>query len=132
MFNPDEAMDNKPYILFIEDERPMIELVRETLKFGGFEVVGVTTGQAGLTQMQGRRPDLLLLDLMMPGMSGWDVYRAMQADPHLAGVPVIVITARVLEHGLQIVADLPPVADYITKPFAPERLIRSVQKLLPG
>ena len=120
-------MNNKPYILYIEDERPMIELVRETLKLGGFEVIGVTSGQAGLEQMQARRPDL-----MMPRMSGWDVYRAMQADPHLAGVPVIVITARVPDQGLQLAADLPPVADYITKPFSPERLIRSVQNLLPG
>jgi CheY-like chemotaxis protein len=123
-------MDNKPYILYIEDERPMIELVRETLKFGGFEVVGTTSGQAGLDQMQARRPDLLLLDLMMPAMSGWDVYRAMQADPRLASVPVIVITARVLDQGLKLAADLPPVADYITKPFSPERLIRAVQNLL--
>ena len=124
-------MDNQPYILYIEDERPMIELVRESLKFAGYEVVGVTSGEQGLTQMQGRKPDLLLLDMMMPGLSGWDIYRSMKADAQLAGVPVIVITAKVLSQGRKIVEDLPPVDDYITKPFNPERLIRSVQNLLP-
>jgi CheY-like chemotaxis protein len=124
-------MDNQPYILYIEDERPMIELVRESLKFAGYEVVGVTSGEQGLTQMQARKPDLLLLDMMMPGLSGWDVYRSMKADARLAEVPVIVITAKVMSQGRKIVEDLPPVDDYITKPFNPERLIRSVQNLLP-
>jgi len=124
-------MDNQPYILYIEDERPMIELVRESLKFAGYEVVGVTSGEQGLAQMQARKPDLLLLDMMMPGLSGWDIYRSMKADAQLAEVPVIVITAKVLSQGRKIVEDLPPVDDYITKPFNPERLIRSVQNLLP-
>ena len=124
-------MDNQPYILYIEDERPMIELVRESLKFAGYEVVGVTSGEQGLTQMQARTPDLLLLDMMMPGLSGWDVYRSMKADARLAEVPVIVITTKVMSQGRKIVEDLPPVDDYITKPFNPERLIRSVQNLLP-
>jgi DNA-binding response OmpR family regulator len=125
-------MDREPYIIYIEDERPMIELVRETLKFSGYQLVGVTSGQQGLTLMQERKPDLLLLDLMMPDVSGWDVYRAMKADAELSHVPVIVITAKVLESGRKIADDLPPVDDYITKPFGPDRLIRSVQNLLPG
>jgi CheY-like chemotaxis protein len=125
-------MDSEPYIIYIEDERPMIELVRETLKFSGYQLVGVTSGQEGLTLMQERKPDLLLLDLMMPEVSGWDVYRAMKADAELSEVPVIVITAKVLDGGRKIADDLPPVDDYITKPFGPDRLIRSVQNLLPG
>ena len=125
-------MANQAYILYIEDERPMIELVRESLKFAGYQVTGVTSGQAGLKLMEERKPDLLLLDLMMPKVSGWDVYRAMKADDRLAEVPVIVITARVLDRGRKISDDLPPVDDYITKPFNPEHLIRSVQNLLPG
>ena len=125
-------MDREPYIIYIEDERPMIELVRETLKFSGYRLTGVTSGQQGLALMQERKPDLLLLDLMMPDVSGWDVYRAMKADAELSDVPVIVITAKVLDGGRKIAEDLPPVDDYITKPFGPERLIRSVQSLLPA
>ena len=125
-------MDKKPYIIYIEDERPMIELVREALKFSGYPLVGATSGKQGLALMQERKPDLLLLDLMMPDVSGWDVYRSMKADAELRDVPVIVITAKVLESGRKIAEDLPPVDDYITKPFGPDRLIRSVQNLLPG
>lgn len=125
-------MDREPYIIYIEDERPVIELVRETLKFSGYELVGVTSGQQGLAMMRERKPDLLLLDLMMPEVSGWDVYRTMKADAELRDVPVIVITAKVLEGGRKIADNLPPVDDYITKPFGPDRLIRSVQSLLPA
>ena len=124
-------MNKEPYIIYIEDERPMIELVREALKFSGYPLVGVTSGKQGLALMKERKPDLLLLDLMMPGVSGWDVYRSMKADARLSDVPVIVITAKVLEGGRKIAEDLPPVDDYITKPFGPDHLIRSVQNLLP-
>ena len=75
-------------------------------------------------------PDLLLLDLMMPDFNGWDVYRVMKGDEELADIPVIVVTARVPQHGRILIEDLPPVEDYITKPFDVEQLIRSVQNLL--
>ena len=117
-------------ILYIEDERPVIDLVRQTLQVAGFEVIGVTSGEEGLAMMRQRKPDLLLLDLMMPDVSGWDVYRAMKSDDRLANIPVIVITSKVPEQGRHIVANLPPVDDYITKPFSIARLIRSVQSCL--
>ncbi|MEW5956645.1 MAG: response regulator [Chloroflexota bacterium] len=126
-------MADKPYILYIEDERPVIELVRQALQGMRLEVVGVTAAAEGLAAMRDHKPALLLLDLMMPDMSGWDLYRAMKADPNLAGIPVIVITAQVPETGCCIVPDLPPVDDYITKPFSVARLIRAVQNVLtPG
>jgi DNA-binding response OmpR family regulator len=121
----------EPFILYIEDERPVLDLVRQTLHISGLEVTGAGTGEEGLTLMHQRPPDLLLLDLMMPGVNGWHIYEQMKADETLAQVPVIVITAKVPEHGLTIVDGLPPVNDYITKPFGPERLLRSVQGLLP-
>ena len=124
-------MVEEPYILYIEDERPMIDLVRQALKFVGYQqVAGAVSGQKGLAMMRKRKPDLLLLDLMMPDVNGWDIYREMKADEDLADIPVIVITARVPEQGRYIVDDLPPVEDYITKPFDVERLTRSVQDLL--
>ncbi len=116
------------YILYIEDERPMLELVREALKMSGHNVIGALSGQEGLDMMQTRKPDLVLLDLMMSGLNGWDVYRAMKSDEGLADVPVIVVTAKVPRYGGRIIADLPPVDDYITKPFDVTRLIRSVDK----
>jgi DNA-binding response OmpR family regulator len=118
------------YILYIEDERPVIDLVREALKLAGYKVVGATSGQQGLSLMRERKPDLLLLDLMMPDINGWDVYREMKTDDELDDVPVIVVSAKIPESGKIIIKDLPPVDDYITKPFDVEQLIRSVKGLL--
>ena len=119
-----------PFILFIEDERPMLELVRQSVKMAGYTVTGATSGREGLDLMQQKKPDLLLLDLMMPGINGWDVYRSIKADAILADVPVIVITAKVPPADLVIVQGLPPAEDYITKPFDIASLIRAIEKLL--
>jgi DNA-binding response OmpR family regulator len=118
------------YILYIEDERPVIDLVREALKLAGYKVVGATSGKQGLILMRERKPDLLLLDLMMPDINGWDVYREMKTDEKLSDIPVIVVSAKVPERSNIIIEDLPPVEDYITKPFDVEQLIRSVKNLL--
>ena len=119
-----------PFILFIEDERPMLELVRQSVKLAGYTVTGATSGREGLDLMQQKKPDLLLLDLMMPGINGWDVYRSIKADAILVDVPVIVITAKVPPADLVIVQGLPPAEDYITKPFDIASLIRAIEKLL--
>jgi CheY-like chemotaxis protein len=123
-------MTTEPFILYIEDERPVIELVRQALRLSGLDIVGATSGEQGLEMMRERKPDVLLLDLMMPGVNGWDVYREMKADENLADIPVIVITAKVPKHGHNIIENLPPVDDYITKPFDVDHLLRSVQRFL--
>jgi DNA-binding response OmpR family regulator len=104
--------------------------IRQSLKLAGYNITGATSGQEGLDLMQGQRPDLLLLDLMMPGTNGWDIYRVMKADETLATVPVIVITAKVPARDLVIVEGLPPADDYVTKPFDIDSLVRAVEKLL--
>jgi CheY-like chemotaxis protein len=118
------------YVLYIEDERQVIDLVREALKLAGYKVVGATSGRQGLTMMKERKPDLLLLDLMMPDVNGWDVYREVKTDEQLADIPVVVISAKAPDEGNIIIKDLPPVDDYITKPFDVEDVIRSVKDLL--
>ena len=119
------------YILYIEDERPVIDLVRAGLSMSGYEVVGVEIGSEGLRLMRERKPSLLLLDLMMPETNGWQIYEAMKADPALADIPVIVVTSKIPEDdAYTIVEGLPPVDDYITKPFDMWRLVRSVEKIL--
>jgi adenylate cyclase len=123
-------MTQKPFILYIDDERPTLDLIAQALKLVGLEVTGVTSGQDGLARMRERKPDLVLLDLMMPYMSGWDVYQAIKTDEALADVPVILITARVPREDRIIVEGLPPVNDYITKPFDVKRLIRSVKQFV--
>ncbi|MCB0193964.1 MAG: response regulator [Anaerolineae bacterium] len=122
-------MPTESYILYIEDERPVFNLVREALKLSGHNVVGAISGREGLEIMRQNKPDLLLLDLMMPDMNGWDVYRQIKKDAELSDIPVIVVTAKVPQNNRIIVEGLPPVDDYITKPFDVERLIRAVQNL---
>jgi DNA-binding response OmpR family regulator len=80
--------------------------------------------------MKERKPDLLLLDLMMPNVNGWDVYREVKTDEQLADIPVIIVSAKVPDEGNVIIKDLPPADDYITKPFDVEDIIRSVKGLL--
>ncbi len=123
-------MTADPYILYIEDERPMMELVRQVLKTSGYNVVGADTGRKGLEVMRENKPNLLLLDLMMPDFNGWDVYREIKRDKVLANIPVIIITAKVPESNGIIVKDLPPVDDYITKPFEIAHLLRAVQTFM--
>ncbi len=125
-------MTTEAYILYIEDERPVLDLIVQALKLAGYNATGVTSGQEGLTLMHERKPDLVLLDLMMPQISGWEVYRAMKTNENLANIPVIVITARVPARDRVIVEGLPAVEDYITKPFDMKRLLRSIQDLLPA
>src|SRR5262245_10880263 len=106
----------EPFILYIEDERPMLELVRQSLKLAGLTVSGAASGRESLYLMSEKKPDLLLLDFMMPGINGWDVYRAIKADATLTHMPVIVITAKIPPTDLVIVEGLPPADDYVTKP----------------
>ncbi len=123
-------MPEEPFILCIDDERPTLDLIAQALKLVGYQVTGVTSGEQGLALMRRRKPDLLLLDLMMPQLNGWDIYRVMKSDENLSHIPVIVITARVPSYNRIIIDDLPPVDDYITKPFDVEHLIRSIQSFL--
>lgn len=117
-------------ILYIEDERPVLELVRQAFKMMGHTIAGATSGRQAMKLMERFTPRVVLLDLMMPDFNGWDVYREMKRDERLAGVPVIVVTAKVPNQGRTIIDDLPPVDDYITKPFDVEKLIRAVETFL--
>jgi CheY-like chemotaxis protein len=123
-------MATDPHILYIEDERPVLELARWALNLSGYKLSAAISGQQGLTMMRQRKPDLLLLDLMMRDFNGWDVYREIKNDAQLADIPVIVVTATSLEHSRTIIDDLPPVDGFITKPFDVDRLIRSVERYL--
>lgn len=123
-------MAKNAFILYVEDERPVLELVRQALRMAGHDITGVTSGRSAIDIMRQDVPSLVLLDLMMPDFNGWDVYREMKGDNQLAHVPVIVITAKIPDKGRVIIDGLPPVDDYITKPFDVAQLIRSVENFL--
>lgn len=122
--------DLKKQVYYIEDESEMIDLVRLILARRGFEVKGASGGQEGLDYMRRQKPDLVLLDLMMPDMDGWEVYQQMKADKNLQDIPVIVITAKAQNIDKVLGLHIAKVDDYISKPFSPQDLVDSVEKVL--
>ncbi len=122
-------MNQKKHILCIEDEPEMIELMRLVLEREGFDVTGAVGGEQGLKAMRVRRPDLILLDLMMPGIDGWEVYRQMRADKDLMDIPVVIVTAKAQSIDKVLGLQVAKVADYITKPFGPKDLTNSIAKV---
>jgi len=116
-------------ILVADDDVDIRELVEFKLSTLGHDVVAVADGQAAIDACQAQRPDLAVLDVMMPGVSGLDAVRAIRADPALAGLPVILLTARAQESDVETGFDS-GADDYITKPFSPRELAARVQALL--
>ena len=116
-------------ILVVEDERDIAALVAFHLTKEGYRVRTAESGQEGLDAMAADRPDLVLLDLMLPGFSGYEVLQEMRRRPDLAEIPVVVLTARRDEAdrvmGLELGAD-----DYVTKPFSPRELVLRVTAVL--
>jgi two-component system response regulator VicR len=117
-------------VLYIEDEPVMVELVRLILKGKGFEVLGASNGRDGLDIATREVPDLILLDLMMPDMDGWQVYRQLKAHPDLKDIPVVVVTAKAQPIDKVLGLSIAKVDDYITKPFEPQELLRSIYRVL--
>jgi two-component system alkaline phosphatase synthesis response regulator PhoP len=113
-------------ILVVDDEPKIAEICQDYLKAAGYEVVTARTGPDGLSAARRERPDLVVLDLMLPEMDGLDVCRTLRRE---SDVPIIMLTARVEETdkliGLEIGAD-----DYITKPFSPRELVARVRVVL--
>lgn len=117
-------------VVCIEDEPEMIDLVRLILGRKGFYVIGANGGIEGLETVRREKPDLILLDLMMPDMDGWEVYQQIKADSNLREIPVIVVTAKAQSIDKVLGLHIAKVDDYITKPFGPQELLESVEKIL--
>jgi two-component system response regulator VicR len=117
------------HILCIEDEPEMIDLIRLILGRRGFEVEGAAGGKEGLEKIREKIPDLVLLDLMMPDMDGWEVYQQMKADEKTKDIPVIVVTAKAQSIDKVLGLHIAKVDDYISKPFSPQDLLNSVDKV---
>lgn len=122
--------ENLQQIVYIEDDNEMIELVKLILARHGYEVHGAEGGQDGWELVQELKPDLVLLDLMMPGVDGWEVYHNIRGDETTKHIPVIVITAKAQDIDRVLGLHVAKVNDYITKPFRPEDLVESVNRLL--
>ena len=122
-------MARRKKILIVDDERDLVELIGLNLQRNGYEVVSAHDGATGLELARRQRPDLIVLDVMMPGLSGRDVTMALKGDPETATMPILMLTAKTEETdiivGLSMGAD-----DYVTKPFSMKVLLARVAAIL--
>ncbi len=122
-------MSTKPHILIVDDEPETLELVEFNLRQAGFETATATDGNEALRKVRARVPMLMVLDLMLPEISGLEVCKMLRRDPATSGISIIMLTAKASELdrvlGLELGAD-----DYVTKPFSPRELVLRIKKLL--
>ena len=123
-------MANLKRVIYIEDEPEMIDLVRLILSRKGYEVHGANGGREGLELVTREQPDLVLLDLMMPDIDGWDVYQQMKAEETTRNIPVIIITAKAQSIDRVLGLHIAKVDDYISKPFSPQELLDRVERVM--
>ncbi len=116
-------------VLIVEDEADLRDLIGSTLREAGFTPLPAATGSEGLQRALQEQPDLILLDLMLPEMDGFEVCRALQREPATRGIPVILVSGRTSELdrviGFELGAD-----DYVTKPFSPRELVLRIRRSL--
>lgn len=116
-------------ILIAEDERDIRDLITFTLKFSGHEVFAAPNGEEAVSMARQVMPDIILMDVRMPKMTGYEACAAMKADPTIAHIPVVFLSAKGQESEVQTGIDLGAV-EYILKPFAPDQLSTRVKELL--
>jgi len=120
---------SKENILIVDDEEDVLELVRYNLDKNGYHVETAATGEDALTKARGKLPDLMILDLMLPGIDGLEVCKKLKNDAKTQNIPIIMLTAKGEEAdvviGLELGAD-----DYVTKPFSPKVLVARIRRIL--
>ena len=116
-------------ILVVDDDKEIVRLVRAYLEQAGYEVLSAYNGESALHAIRSERPDLVVLDLMLPGRDGWDITRIVRGDSTVSEMPIIILTARVEDTdrivGLELGAD-----DYVTKPFNPREVVARTRAVL--
>jgi two-component system, OmpR family, alkaline phosphatase synthesis response regulator PhoP len=122
-------LDEMTKVLVIDDEAPIRLLCRVNLEAEGMEVLEAADGPSGLEKARAARPDVILLDVMMPGLDGWNVAEQLLDDPTTTGIPIVFLTARAEFRDRAKGLDIGGV-DYITKPFNPLELAPLVRDLL--
>ncbi|HZN40465.1 MAG TPA: response regulator [Planctomycetota bacterium] len=114
-------------VLIIEDEKLIIVSTQMVLEAAGFRVESATNGEEGIAKARSEAPDLILLDIMMPGIDGWETLTRLKRDAATVNIPVVIFTAREHSRGHQKSSEM-GAADYFRKPFEPDELIELVEK----
>jgi two-component system, OmpR family, alkaline phosphatase synthesis response regulator PhoP len=116
-------------ILVVDDEPDIVEIVQTNLEGSGFQVVTAKNGAQALQKVKAENPDLVILDVLMPELDGWDVLRAIESDSQTAGLPVIMLTSKTEDADI-LRGLVEGAVEYFTKPFYPENLVASAKILL--
>lgn len=116
-------------ILVVDDEVQLVEMVKMRLEAVGYEIVCAYDGQEALEKAKKEKPDLIILDLMLPKMDGYKVCGLLKNDSRYSGIPIIMFTARVQDEDLALGRELGAEA-YITKPFEPKLLLGKIEELI--
>lgn len=122
-------------ILIIDDDDDIVESMRVVLESKNYDVVSASSGQEGLDKTKQENPDLIILDVMMPNMDGFEMSRAIKGDPEHKNIPILMLTAIKEKSGLDFKKEAGdttwlPVDDYCEKPLDPQELIAKIEKLL--
>lgn len=122
----------KGTILIVDDEENMIHLLKVIFESVDYEVLSALSGREALEILSGTTPDVILLDIMMPEMDGWEVFRRMREDPSIPEIPVVILTAKKDEIDRQMGTELLRVSGYVTKPFVRKELVDKVARVIEG
>ncbi len=117
-------------ILIIEDHEDNRQIMNDTLSAVGFEMIEAVTGDAGVVMAESERPDLILMDIQLPGIDGYEATRLIKAKPALRHIPIIVVTSYALS-GDEVKAKEAGCDAYLAKPFRPRELLAKVREFLP-
>jgi two-component system, cell cycle response regulator DivK len=117
-------------ILVIEDHEDNRRIVRDLLTPAGYEVIEAVTGEDGVTMADSHRPDLILMDIQLPGLDGYEATRQIKAKPELRAIPIVVVTSYALS-GDDVKAREAGCDAYVTKPFSPRALLAKIREYVP-
>ncbi len=117
-------------ILIVEDQEDNRKILRDLLTSAGFALLEATTGEEGVRLAESERPDLILMDIQLPGMDGYEATRRIKANPALQSIPIIAVTSYALS-GDDVKARQAGCDGYVTKPFSPRALLAKVREYLP-
>ena len=118
-------------ILVVEDQEDNRRILRDLLNSAGYEIAEAVTGTEGVSMAGSERPDLILMDIQLPGIDGYEATRRIKADPELREIPLVVVTSYALS-GDDAKAFAAGCDGYVTKPFSPRKLLAKVRELLPA